>query len=570
MRIGVAADLMPLGNHPFEQRPLRQRILADHEERRRRMLALEDVEDLRRPFGIGTIVEGQRELFRAIAGPHHDIGRRHPREIDVGDRTVLGRHRITDTGDGLGGDLQDLSIALDIDVGARRHGVDRIGDRQFPMIAPPDRPEPRVLGAEPPQRDAPQSCLLQEGDLVVRRRRIEQPDLMLNAALGIGEAAVAAGLVEGRHRAGVRGVLPRFLDVERVAVAALSAGMPVVSVGADRDDQLRRRDAACRIGDHAGEPALRGDRARRAARLVLVIGHEEDLVGHLGVGRQVPVGVRDRRGDRDHPAARREAGAGLGEERAVVGLRRRRQILEIVEDAARMVRGEERYELVEERRAGLRIGCAAGAVPIAVDRVLHHRQDHRAMHRLVQDIAPGLVAEHGDLVILAGDRDPAGDQPVELLDVPRETGRARLVPRHVEGDCERRVGAVADTGLGRARPEQLPGVVVDVAPGLAEDPAARCGQLVERGVLGLDRQQRRGRHRADRHREYRDRQQQQCDERCNAKGKAPTPAATSIIEDGIERHGTSINRRKENGKLRFQAATARDTRTLLTNASRWR
>jgi hypothetical protein len=106
-------------------------------------------------------------------------------------------------------------------------------------------------------------------------------------------------------------------------------------------------------------------------------------------------------------------------------------------------------------------------------------------------------------------------------------------------------------------------------PGLAALVPNSCRwQLVERGVLGLDRQQRRGRHRADRHREHRDRQQQQRDERSNAKGKAPTPAATCIVEDGIERHGKSINRPKENGNSPQCFATMPCVGTLLKNTSR--
>ena len=42
-------------------------VLADDEERRLDMLGLEDVEDRRRPFGIGAVVEGQRDLAFAPA-----------------------------------------------------------------------------------------------------------------------------------------------------------------------------------------------------------------------------------------------------------------------------------------------------------------------------------------------------------------------------------------------------------------------------------------------------------------------------------------------------------------------
>src|SRR5438552_2981222 len=67
MRVGVAADLVALADHALEQAALGEGILADNEEGRVNLLLLEDVEDMRCPARVRTVVEGQRDLTRAIA-----------------------------------------------------------------------------------------------------------------------------------------------------------------------------------------------------------------------------------------------------------------------------------------------------------------------------------------------------------------------------------------------------------------------------------------------------------------------------------------------------------------------
>ena len=71
------------------------------------------------------------------------------------------------------------------------------------MIATPNRPEPRIFRPQTPESDAPQARLLQERDLVVRRCRIEQPDLMLHAAFSFVFGAAISGMVYANLSAGI-------------------------------------------------------------------------------------------------------------------------------------------------------------------------------------------------------------------------------------------------------------------------------------------------------------------------------------------------------------------------------
>ena len=121
VRVGVAADLVPLGDDPFEQTALGQRILADDEEGRGHALALEDVEDLRRPLRVGPVVEGQRDFVARdsrCAGP--DTGSAASRNCASATSPFGAVMTVRCPAVGHRADLEDFALALDIDVGARR------------------------------------------------------------------------------------------------------------------------------------------------------------------------------------------------------------------------------------------------------------------------------------------------------------------------------------------------------------------------------------------------------------------------------------------------------------------
>ncbi len=76
MRVGVAPQFIAVRKNALHQRRIGLRIRADHEERRLHVLAFENVENLRRPLGIGAVVEGERDLLlRRAELPDHITGR---------------------------------------------------------------------------------------------------------------------------------------------------------------------------------------------------------------------------------------------------------------------------------------------------------------------------------------------------------------------------------------------------------------------------------------------------------------------------------------------------------------
>src|SRR5262245_12638237 len=73
--IRMIAYVVAFGEDAFDQTRIRLAVLADNEERSEYFLTFEDVEDLRRPLLIRTIVEGQGNLARVPSGTANDIGR---------------------------------------------------------------------------------------------------------------------------------------------------------------------------------------------------------------------------------------------------------------------------------------------------------------------------------------------------------------------------------------------------------------------------------------------------------------------------------------------------------------
>ena len=130
MRIGVAADLMPFVDHPLQEAALGKRIFTDDEEGRGYALALQHVEDLRRPLRVGPIVERQRDLARAIAGTFDQILAGQRQETRVGDVAVGQRDYLAPACARHRGDLEDFALPLDIDLGTGGNVGDRGGGRQ--------------------------------------------------------------------------------------------------------------------------------------------------------------------------------------------------------------------------------------------------------------------------------------------------------------------------------------------------------------------------------------------------------------------------------------------------------
>ena len=67
VREGVIADLVAFVVNSLRDAGEFVRLNADHEERCRRMLALQHIEDLRCPLGIGTVVKRDRDFVGTVA-----------------------------------------------------------------------------------------------------------------------------------------------------------------------------------------------------------------------------------------------------------------------------------------------------------------------------------------------------------------------------------------------------------------------------------------------------------------------------------------------------------------------
>src|SRR3974390_3411548 len=110
MRVGVIAELMALGEDSLDQSRTRLGVAADDEKRRLHMFGFEDIEDLRRPLRIGTVIECQCDFLWMVAA-------------ELMDHVVRGR----DLRGGLVVDIAGLGIDFEIALAARSIVVDPDG-----------------------------------------------------------------------------------------------------------------------------------------------------------------------------------------------------------------------------------------------------------------------------------------------------------------------------------------------------------------------------------------------------------------------------------------------------------
>lgn len=162
-------------------------------------------------------------------------------------------------------------------------------------------PDRGVFRAKAPEGVAGRAEGVGGVDLVVGGDGIEEPQAMQPAAAVVeGEGGIEALGIEGDGRLGVHrgehGLLERQID--RLALL-----LPVIAVIADRNDGVRWIELLHALGDAADEPALRRDRAGRAFLIMLVIGHQDEIVGELGGGAVIPLRIVERNGDREDQAS---------------------------------------------------------------------------------------------------------------------------------------------------------------------------------------------------------------------------------------------------------------------------
>ena len=115
------------------------------------MLTLQDVENLRRPVRIGTVVKGNRELRLARAITRHAIRQWERLEdfpIDQPGRRVSGQIAPAIRWTRL--DAQDFTLALHVHILAGRNFAQLIDRTRFAGNVP-DSPQGAVFGAQAPQ-----------------------------------------------------------------------------------------------------------------------------------------------------------------------------------------------------------------------------------------------------------------------------------------------------------------------------------------------------------------------------------------------------------------------------------
>ena len=89
MCVGVVADLVAFAHHTFHDADVFRSLRADHHEGGFGVFLLEDVEDLWSPFGIGPIVEGERDLIGVVTVILDDVSARVDVHVLIDDELAL-------------------------------------------------------------------------------------------------------------------------------------------------------------------------------------------------------------------------------------------------------------------------------------------------------------------------------------------------------------------------------------------------------------------------------------------------------------------------------------------------
>ncbi len=216
---GVVADLVAFVVDPLHDADVVLGDLTDHEEGAFDVVLLEHVEDARRPFRVGTVVEGEGYLLGVVAVKADGVGQR------VGVHDLLGDHLERDgnlivviegdaTAAGLwfAGDAEDVADAFVVDGVAGLDGGEVL--EGFGVGGGvPDLPDGVVFGAEAPEGEGIDAELAGGAHLVEDGDGVEEPDLVADVPVVVivGEVSVHGVGVELDLCAGVGGGLPGVL-----------------------------------------------------------------------------------------------------------------------------------------------------------------------------------------------------------------------------------------------------------------------------------------------------------------------------------------------------------------------
>src|SRR5262249_7988220 len=161
---------------PLHEIRVRLRVLSDDEEARMDTLVLQNIQDLRRPIRVGTVVEGERKLLRLVAGALNDE-RGWDNLIDFVDY-LAGLVVDLESARAFGGLLanaQHLAEAFKVDVLAGADHTEPAWRRRV-VVLPHDRPHRWVFGPEPPNRVAGDAVGIPGLDFVIGGDPVQEPE----------------------------------------------------------------------------------------------------------------------------------------------------------------------------------------------------------------------------------------------------------------------------------------------------------------------------------------------------------------------------------------------------------
>ena len=252
---------------------------------------------------------------------------------------------------------------------------------------------------------------------------------------------IAGRLVVLNLRLRIARVNQGFLETNFIRVVTLG---PVISVVAQRDNGLCRIKLSHPFRQTLFVPGLRANRPVILVGVVLVVGHQDQIIGGRRVVLVIPGIVVERHRLRQHPTARLELFVQLLDEFQKIRLRLGQRFLEVETDAGELVlldKGADRIDQSLSRRLiGNRIS-EKFFLPRLVRQVLHHRNDREVRPflanqvecfnclRIVEFIRQRTLAGFG-----VDQMRPLRHDPIKTIQISFERRETGFVPINVETD----------------------------------------------------------------------------------------------------------------------------------------
>src|SRR5215472_17697548 len=183
MRERVVPDQMSFVINPLCDSRKLVGLNANQKEGRPGILFLEDIENLRSPLWVGTIVERDRDFIRTIPVSADAIWFGHGLKDLVIDHLAVGINAdVADAMSRLVFDAEDFSLTFHVNVGAGRYVTQLFGCARIAGHVPyaPQRP---VLTAQPPQCEGLDPQGLCGSHLIQSRNSVDEPYVVTEITL---------------------------------------------------------------------------------------------------------------------------------------------------------------------------------------------------------------------------------------------------------------------------------------------------------------------------------------------------------------------------------------------------